>query len=253
MNIPQEIIDKIIDRIWDVDDSPSQTTTKAASLISRAWVERSQCHLFRDIMFSPLGPFLVRWYAAVSPGPNGVSRHVRSLTIWAAMDGQWIDEESLKRCLTSLDSFHNIQVLRVRNWDIEGFPLEILTRCFTSFAGSVRVLQWDAHMGISCESWAHIIGLFPLIDCLILLPEYFPTGLLPDTTTDPTRKKLVFSGDHVAQCLLRSGGGFRFREIYIGCGFGTTLETIISIVNRDADQLETLSIAGIRNGQTFSA
>ena len=80
MKIPQELIDKIIDGVWAAD-SPSYATTRAASLISRAWVERSQFHLFHDIKFSTAGPLFTRWCDVVSPGPNGVSRHVRSLTI----------------------------------------------------------------------------------------------------------------------------------------------------------------------------
>ena len=80
MDVPQELIDKIIDRIWDSDNSPSHTTTKAASLVSRAWVDRSQHYLFHDIRFSTFFHSFRRWCDAVSPGPNGVSRHVRSLT-----------------------------------------------------------------------------------------------------------------------------------------------------------------------------
>ena len=248
MNIPQELIDKIIDRVWDVDDSPSHAATKAASLISRAWVDRSQHHLFRDIQFSPLGPLPVRWCDAVSPGPNGVSRHVRSLTIRAEVNGWWMGEESLEYGLPFFNSFRNIQVLRVYYWDIEHFPPEILTRCFTSFAGSVRVLQWDPHPQISRESWTHIVGLFPLVDCLLLYPNLFPTGLLSDTPPGPTRKKLVLSGDRVPQYFVWGADNLRFQELYIRCGTRTTLQSIFSIVGRDADQLEILSIAGMRRG-----
>ena len=211
MNIPQELINKIIDRIWDADDSPSHATTKAASLISRSWVDRSQRHLFHDIRFSPIGTPFVRWCAAVSPGPNRVSRHVRSLTILARADGWWIDERILERFLPFFQSFCNVRVLRVLNWDIEHFPPEILTRCFTSFAGSVRVLQWDPHMQISRNSWTHTVELFPLLDCLLLLPGHSITGLLSDTPAGPTRKKLVVSG-HAAQCLVWGAGSLRFKE-----------------------------------------
>jgi len=253
MNIPQELTDKIIDRIWDADDSPSHTATKVASLVSRAWVERSQHHLFHDIQFTAFGPLLTRWCDTVSPGPNGVSRHVRSLTIRArGMDGQWVDEESLERGFPFFGSFRNVRVLRVYNWNVEAFPLEILTRCFTSFAGSVRVLQWHPYEQISHESWTHIIRSFPLIDSLLLHPNYFPTGLLSNTPPDPARKKLVLSSVVVPRCFAWGAGSLRFQEIYIGCGATMTLETIISIVSRDADRLEILSIAGTRNSQTFS-
>ena len=254
MNIPQELIDKIIDKIWDADDFPSHATTKAASLVSRAWVDRSQHYLFHNIRFSTFRHPFRRWCDAVSPGPNGVSRHVRSLTIQARdEDGRWIGQEALERDLHFFDSFQNVQVLRVHNWNVEPFPQEVLTRCFTSFAGSVRILQWDPYGYMPRESWIHIIRLFPLVDCLLLHPNLFPTGLLSNTPAGPTRKKLVLSGVRAAKCFVWGGSSLRFREVYIRCDHSTTFLTIIAIVNGDADRLEVLSIAGMRRGQTFSA
>ena len=252
MSIPQELVDKIIDGVWDADDSPSHTTTKAASLISRSWVNRCQQHLFHDIEFSIFGPHFERWCDVVSPDLNGVSRHVRSLTIQArGVDGQWIDEEPLERGLPFFDSFRNVRILRVHNWDIGPFPPELLTRCFTAFAGSIRILQWDPYVQITRESWIPIVRSFPLVDCLLLHPNSFPTGLLSDTRAGPTRKKLILSGFRAGQCLAWGEGSLRFREIYIRCGSGTTLQTIISIANDNADRLEVLSVAGIRKGQIF--
>ena len=251
MNIPQELIDKIIDKIWDADDFPSHATTKAASLISRAWVDRSQHHLFRDLQFFPFGPHPARWCDAVSPGPNGVSRHVRSLTIRTGLDGWWMGERSLEHGLPFFDSFRNVQVLRVHNWDTDPLPTEVITRCFTAFAGGVRVLQWDPYGYMPRESWTHIIRSFPLVDCLLLHPNLFPTGLLSGTPAGPTRKKLVLSGGRAAHCLAWGGVGLRFQEIYVRCSTDMTLENLIAVVNRDVDQLEILSIAAIRC-QSFS-
>ena len=253
MNIPQEIVDEIIDEVWNADDSPSHKTTQAASLVSRSWVNRSQHNLFHDIQFSIYGPNFERWCDAVSPDPNGISRHVRSLTIWArGSDGRWVGEETLGGGLPSFESFRNVRVLRVHNLDIEPFPPEMLTRCFTPFAGSVRVLRWDPHVRITRESWTHVIRLFPLVDHLLLLPNPFPTGLISGPPVDSTRKRLVLSGARAAQCVVWGGGNLRFREIYTRCGSGTTLQTVISIINRYVDRLEVLSITGIRRGRTFS-
>ena len=249
MSFPQELIDKIIDGVWDADDSPSHTTTKAASLISKSWVNRSQRHLFRDVEFSVIGSHFVRWCDVMSPDPNGISRHIRSLTIRSrSRDGWWIDEKTLECGLPFFDSFRNVQVLRIDYWDIERFPPELLTGCFTPLARSVRVLQWDTHPRISRKSWTHVIGLFPLIDCLLLHPEDFPTGLLFNTPAGVTRKKLL-SGNYSARCLEWGGGSLQFQEIYIRCGFGTPPQTFIPIVNGFADRLEVLSIVG--RGQTF--
>ena len=86
VDTPQELIDKIIDWVWDVDNSPSHATTKGTSLISRAWVNRSQHCLFHNVelKFDPAYNKFGRWCDAVTPGPNGASRHVRSLIIQAA-------------------------------------------------------------------------------------------------------------------------------------------------------------------------
>jgi len=253
MNVPQELVNKIIDEVWNTDDSPSHKTTKAASLVSRSWVNRSQHNLFHDIRFSIFGPRFERWCDAVSPHPTGVSRHVRSLTICAraSEDGRWVGEETFERSLPSFESFRNVRTLRVHNWDIESFPPEMLTRCFAPFAGSVRVLRWDPHVRITRESWTHVIKLFPLVDHLLLLPNLFPTGLISGPPVVSTRKRLVLSGDRAAQYLVWSGGSLRFREIYIRCIHRTTFLTIIAIVSGSADRLEILSIAGMRRGQTF--
>jgi len=253
MNIPQELINKIIDQVWD-SDSPSCTATKAASLTLRSWVERSQHHLFHDIHFSIFGPSFRHWCDAVSPGLNRVSRHVRTLTIKArGTDRWWINVKSLKHSLLFFISFQNVRVLRVCNWDTEPFPPEILTRCFASFAGSVRVLQWDPHMHMSRESWTHVIGLFPLVNCPLLFPSFFPTGLLSGTPAGSTGKKLILSGDRAAQCLAWGEGSHRFLETYIRGGPRMTLDDIIPIVNRDVDWLEILSITGLRRGWISSA
>lgn len=42
--LPQEVIDAIVDQLRD-----DRTTLRRSSLVSRAWLERSQCHLFRTI------------------------------------------------------------------------------------------------------------------------------------------------------------------------------------------------------------
>lgn len=250
MNLPQELIDKIIDGVWDIDDSPSHTTTKTASLISRSWIDRCQRHLFYSVQFPTAGDQFGRWRNAVTPGPNGVSRHVRSLTIQArGSDGWWIDEGSLERVLPYFDSFYNVQVLRVLDWDVGSIPPEMIARCFTPFAEGIRLLQWDLHRHTTREAWAHIVGLFPFVDHLLLHPKYFPTGLLPDTPPGPARKKLIFSGRQAANCLTKRS--LQFQEMHMRCT-SMTLESVIAAISSDADWLEILSIAGIRRGRAFS-
>ena len=253
MSLPQELVDKIIDEIWiSADDPPSNEVIKAISLISRSWVDRSQRYLFRHITFSVVGRQFERWCNAVAPGPNGVSRHVQSLTIQATgSDGWWINEDLLEQVLPYFDSFRNVEVFRVLNWNVDPFPPEAIARCFSPFGQGVRLLQWDPYQHMTREAWAHIVGLFPRVDHLLLLPGFFPAGLISNDPVSPLQKRLVFSGDHAARYLTGGRVGLRFQEIYARCGTGMTLETLIAIINCDADWLEVLSIAGIRRGQTF--
>ena len=250
MDLPQELIDKIIDAVWDADDSQSHTTTKAASFISRPWVDRSQHHLFHSVQFSSVGDQFGRWCNVVTPGPNGVSRHIRSLTIQArGLDGWWINEDSLEQALPYFNSFRSVQILRVLNWNVEPFPPEMLARCFTPFAGDIRLLQWDPHQHTTRQAWIRIVELFPSVDHLLLHPGTLPTGLLFDAPAGSVRKKLFFSGSHAANCLIERN--LRFQEIHMRCTT-LTLETVVAVLSCDADRLEILSLIGIRGGQTFS-
>jgi len=255
MNLPNELIDKIIDEVWGADHSPSHTTTKAASLISRAWVERSQHHLFHSIeffnrfwVFKFFGDPFGNWCNAVTPGPDGVSRHVRSLTIEVTGSaGWWMSDDIPERVFSYFDSFRNVQVLRVSNWNVEPFPPERLARCFTPFAEGVRSLQWDPHVNTTHHTWTRIIGLFPLVDSLLVYPSPFLARLAFSTPTDTIRKKLVCS-TYASWYLMERN--LRFQEIHLQCA-PTTLKKVIAIIGSDADRLEILSLLGACSSQIF--
>ena len=250
MNLPQELIDKIIDRVWDADDSPSHATTKMASLISRAWVNRSQRYIFYSVKFDPSGDRFGRWCNTVIPGPNGVSRHVRSLTIQATRpDGWWINEGAIERALPYFDSFRNVQALQVLDWNVAPFPPEMLARCFTPFAKGIRLLRWDPYQDTTHEMWTRIVELFPLVDQILFYPNFFLWAPLPFATPTRTVRKLVFFGSYAANYPIVCN--LRFQEIHIGCNLGMPLETLITIINRHAGRLEILSIFGISRGQCF--
>jgi hypothetical protein len=254
MDLSQELIDKIIDAVWEADDPRFHATTKAASLISRSWVDRSQHHLLHSVRIPAGRDQFGRpcnfgtWCNTVTPGPNGVSRHVRSLTIIAST-GWWISDDSLERDLPYFDSFCNVQVLRVFNWNVESFVPEMLARCFTPFAEGIRLLQWDPHRDMTRETWTRIAGLFPFVDYLLLHPSFFPTGLHFGTPVGAVRKKLILSGSHAANCLTERN--LRFQEIHMTCT-GVPLEAVVAVLNSDADRLEILSLVGIIGGQSFS-
>ena len=86
---PQELTDKIINEVWDADDHVSHVATKTTLLVSRAWVNWSQSHLFYTVRFYTTNRQLRRWCNSVTPGPSKVSRHNRSLTIHARLSDGW--------------------------------------------------------------------------------------------------------------------------------------------------------------------
>ena len=251
MNLPQELTDKIIDEVWDADDHVSHTTTKTASLISRAWVDRSQSHLFHTIRFYTTDHQFECWYNAVTPGPNGVSRHVQSLTIQATWsDGWFINEDFLERALPHFDSFRNLQALRVLNWNVAPFPPQMFARCFTPFAEGIRLLQWEPHFTMTHEVWSRVVGMFPHVDLLLFFPNLFRRIQLPPITpAGAYRKKLIFSGNRAANYIIRCN--LRFQEIYMRCNLDTTLETVIAVINTHSDRLEVLVILGVSRGKLF--
>ena len=251
MNLPQELTDKIIDEVWDADDHVSHAATKTASLVSRAWVDRSQSYLFHTVRFYTTDRQFGRWCNAVTPGPTGVSRHVRSLTIHARLsDGWFINEDFLERALPHFDSFRNLQALRVLNWNVTPFPPEVFARCFTPFAEGIRLLQWEPYFTMTGEVWSRVVGMFPHVDHLLFFPNLFRRfQLLPTTPAGVYRKKLVFSGGRAANYI--TGCNLQFQEIYMKCNLDTTLETVIAIINGHADRLEVLTILGVSRGQLF--
>ena len=73
--LPQELVDRIIDELAHLK---CHQAIAQYSLISRAWVTRTQWHHFEQIDFESLEE-LERWRRNIEPDPAGVSRHVREL------------------------------------------------------------------------------------------------------------------------------------------------------------------------------
>jgi hypothetical protein len=249
MDLPQELIDNIIDKLWEIDDSRSHTTTRTASLISKSWVGRSQHYLFRTVKFSTGGDEFRRWRGAVVPGPDGVSRHVHSLTISAGRGGLWISEDILESASPYFESFRNVQVLRVLGWNVEPFSPDILARFFASFAEGVRIFQWHPCPGMTHGALNCLVRMLPLINYFLICPGNFPTPPPSDAPTGPVRKKLILASPF--EDCYPQGGTLRFREIHMKWYPNIRLKTIIKIITDNADQMEILSISGVREGRVF--
>lgn len=75
-NLPQELVDKIIDELAQFG---SIYTLRSCCLVQKRWVERSRRHLFKEITLYAMN-HLRNWIKSIPLGPYGPYHHVRSLT-----------------------------------------------------------------------------------------------------------------------------------------------------------------------------
>jgi len=171
MHIPQDVVDLIVDQLSLPADRDWSWYLKDASLVSTAWVNRSQHHLFSTVKFS--GRRGVKWWCSkIKPGPYGVSRHVRTLTL-GDLDPCFPPplasdlEVELEPSLPHLTSFKNLQELIIAHPSIARTSLRVLTPIFSSSPGILK-LHWWTHLNLDIhETWKDISALADLLPNLI--------------------------------------------------------------------------------------
>ena len=175
MHIPQDVWDLIIDQLISRGEDPWRIRKflRAASLVSTAWVNRSQHHLFSTLAFIRRD-ILQNWCSRIRPDPDGVSRHVRTLRLVnmrAASLPRPLLTDVLKTASPHLTSFRNIQKLWVCNVDLGAASLDVLIPAISSFAGTLRWLGWTQEPGTIHKTWTTIctiVNLFPnLVDVFL--------------------------------------------------------------------------------------
>ena len=78
---PQELVDMVIDELADIERADIDRDRVAPySLVSRAWVMRTQQYHFEWVDFRGLDE-LEKWRRTIVPDPAGVSRHTRHLVL----------------------------------------------------------------------------------------------------------------------------------------------------------------------------
>ena len=75
-SIPQEILDLIIDHLYD-----EPTTLKTCCVVSKTWIQRTRKHLFVNMRFPPSGRHVGRWRRTFPDPTNSPARHARTLYI----------------------------------------------------------------------------------------------------------------------------------------------------------------------------
>ena len=107
MQIPQELIDRIIDCL-----SKDHPTLEACSLVATTWVERSRHHLFNSISLTS-EENAKRWCSAIGPGPNGPSALVRELSLRQHLGHRWLSTKFLDTIPDLLPSFQRAENLSI--------------------------------------------------------------------------------------------------------------------------------------------
>ena len=159
-DLPQELIDKIIDEIAQrnfVD------TLRACCLVQKRWVERSRSHLFQDIDLY----FKVRfggWVESIPLGPNSPHRHVRSLTYRQHTDVIG-PEQLLDLHPGHFISFIRLEILRIFNLSLPRFTPTSMKEAFGPVGSSVRELVVH-NVALTLNSLSMFLIHFPRLEVL---------------------------------------------------------------------------------------
>jgi len=81
MHLVQDAVDLTVDQLYDPQDYHTRCYLRATSLVPTIWADRSQHHLLSTVRFCTNRRNVERWCCRIEPDPDGVLRHVRTLTI----------------------------------------------------------------------------------------------------------------------------------------------------------------------------
>jgi len=111
--LPQELIDAIIDHVYD------RRTLKACSLVCSKWSTRSRKYLFARVELSSEMD-IRRWCARIRPGPSGPSSLVECL---------YIAECHLRPHRVQLGSFSGLRTLVIWRWKMSTVQASSMLQC----------------------------------------------------------------------------------------------------------------------------
>lgn len=134
MDLPQELIDRIIDDLRH--DPPS---LKSCSLVAQSWTPRSRQHLFATVVIWP--EMLRLWRNNIVPSPEGISSYIRDLSLQArggAGDPRFTPA-LLHLAHQHFASIQRLEVLKLFRWTLVNW--ECYTRSFGPLSTSLRELQ----------------------------------------------------------------------------------------------------------------
>jgi len=175
MHIPQDVVDLIVDQLSLRADDQWEWHLKAASLVSTAWVNRSQYHLFSTLGFHCKRE-LLELCSRIKPDPCGVLRHVRVLTLGdKGISGRYwspVTASDIEASLPHLTSLANLRELIIGCPNIARTSLGVLTPIFSSSPGILKLhwwTSWDTDIHETLKNISPLADLLPNLTQVTLL------------------------------------------------------------------------------------
>jgi len=153
--VPQDIVDLIIDQLCSTT-LYCGSFLRATSLVSTAWVNPSQRHLFSTLRLYSSSS-VRKWCSRIRPGPHGISRHVRVLQLSSRL----VVSGTLETALPHFTSFRNLRELDIAGDAVRQnrigilVPLLLVRRYSQATSMYTRLAEWchsRLDMGISLFS-----------------------------------------------------------------------------------------------------
>lgn len=192
-NLPQEIVDHIVDCLA-ADDTSTRTDLTRTALVARAWYLPSQRHLYRRQLFGPpIQDFVSRleWFRGLHG--QRVVHHVREVQFWRldADEGAF-----LQYWAAALATFPNVQEVGIHFHDAE---LQMLQEgdvgVHSTRFPSVTTLRLSNVAFATCRNLLTLIQTLPNLTSLYMDREKWACGELIDR--------------ELSQCSGRSAGCLR--------------------------------------------
>lgn len=195
VQLPQEMVDSIIDSVSQLAKPKSNVYLRMCSLVARSWVYRAQHHLFRSIVLHSPGsrchPTTSLWKRKLGTRSDGPTLHVAHLTL------ERISSQEFRDFAPCLSTFRNLKNLSLRCWDSSDLDSRVFLSCFLSFAPSLTVLTlWCARHehshGLDLYTFITLVNSFPHLERLSLLNFHLHPS--PKSSPKP-RTRSSFTGE----------------------------------------------------------
>jgi hypothetical protein len=232
-SLPPEILDLIVDHLYD-----EPKTLKACCTVSKSWVSRTRRHLFADIEFhdarSPVGS----WMKTFPDPSNTPAHHTRRLAIYEPPIIT-IDAAAWIR------AFRRVKELEVNalGWDNGDGSLAHL-HGLSPIINALHIV----HHSLPPSEVFNLICSFPSLENLVLLSfAHSDTNesVIPSTSPKLTGTLHLGVGNETRsnlRRLLALPGGLHFSKISVTCSISDAQPTT-DLVSRCSDTLRSLTIS----------